>query len=181
MWDERRRNRNQCVVIFLGVYPSTFTPRLQGDTSGEVDKSNTLWKLLAFQIIFWPGSLKSAPGPRMRVSLVLSGEWEGHGCWCSDDAGGLWRIGDLEPEIELTVNCIESTPATSVQYMRNRTSSQSRKTSSPLPERSQAWNQVTVAAGSGGMLGRDVEPRTWAEGVSDMTLLLQVCSKLPTL
>jgi len=66
-------------------------------------------------------------------------------------ASVIWSL-----RLSWTVNCIESAFATSVRHMRNRTSSQSRKTSATLPKRFQAWNQVTVAAGSGGMLGRNV-------------------------
>jgi hypothetical protein len=50
-----------------------------------------------------------------------------------------------------------------------------------FPEGSKARYQLTVAKGFVGMLGRNVEPRAWAERVPAVILLLCGGFKVPTL
>jgi len=139
---------------------------VQSDTSSQVDKivqaADTGRPPFHLLVRVLEIGSRSTHGEGELCTFV--GEREGHGIWRSNGAENLWRIGDLEPEnltfgsvigLEQQLHRIDLCNKRSIYAPWNVITG-----NAPLPEGSQAWYQLTVATGSGGILGRNVEPRT---------------------
>ena len=139
------------------------------DASSEVSKVGNLEVVVSL-----PGHqvlIVAKVGPRSaegeRDHRVFEGGRDDLGFGSSDNVEKVWHVGDLEPE-NLTIgraiglgqvlDGLDLCKRSSI-YASQSNHPKSR-INAPLPFVSQAWYQVTVAVGRGGMPGRYVEPRT---------------------